>query len=90
MGDRLVSDLELHRRRARCAAPTGLRELGNRLQGRTPQAADAHHGGARAAKGPDLPEAIYDSWDKPVEPRSLYLQQLADRLGAQAVKNIGY
>ena len=41
-------------------------------------------------KGPDLPEAIYDSWDKPVQPRSLYLQQLMDRLGPQAVKNIGY
>lgn len=40
--------------------------------------------------GPDLPEAIYDSWNKPVQPRSLYLQQLTDRLGPQAVKNIGY
>jgi hypothetical protein len=40
--------------------------------------------------GPDLPEAIYDSWDKPVQPRSLYLQRLSDRLGPQAVKNIGY
>jgi hypothetical protein len=47
--------------------------------------------GARGAdKGPDLPEAIFDSWDKPVQPRSLYLQQLTDRLGPQAVKNIGY
>jgi hypothetical protein len=47
--------------------------------------------GARGAtKGPDLPEAIYDSWDKPVQPRSLYLQQLTDRLGPQAAKNIGY
>jgi hypothetical protein len=47
--------------------------------------------GARGAdKGPDLPEAIYDSWDKPVEPRSLYLQQLTDRLGPQAAKNIGH
>lgn len=41
-------------------------------------------------EGPDLPEAIFDSWNKPVEPRSLYLQQLTDRLGPQAVKNIGY
>ncbi len=41
-------------------------------------------------KGPDLPEAVYDSWNKPVEPHSLYLQQLTDRLGPQAVKNIGY
>ena len=41
-------------------------------------------------KGPDLPEAIYDSWDKPVQPRSLYLKQLTDRLGTQAAKNIGY
>ena len=47
-------------------------------------------GGHKADKGPDLPEAIYDSWDKPVQPRSLYLQQLTDRLGPQAVKNIGY
>ena len=47
--------------------------------------------GARGAdKGPDLPEALYDSWDKPVQPRSLYLQQLIDRLGPQAAKNIGY
>lgn len=47
--------------------------------------------GARGSdKGPDLPEAIYDSQEKPVEPRSLYLQQLTDRLGLQAVKNIGY
>jgi hypothetical protein len=40
--------------------------------------------------GSYLPEAIYDSPDKPVQPRSLYLQQLTDRLGPQAVKNIGY
>lgn len=47
--------------------------------------------GARGAdKGPDLPEAIYDSSDKPVQPRSLYLQQLTDRQGLQAAKNIGY
>jgi hypothetical protein len=37
-----------------------------------------------------LREAIYDFWNKPVEPRRLYLQQLADRLGPEAVKNIGY
>jgi hypothetical protein len=47
-------------------------------------------GGHKADKGPDLPEAIYDSWDKPVQPRSLYLEQLTDRLGPQAAKNIGY
>jgi hypothetical protein len=47
-------------------------------------------GGHKADKSPDLPEAIYDSWDKPVQPRSLYLQQLTDRLGGQALKNIGY
>jgi hypothetical protein len=35
-------------------------------------------------------EAIYDSWDKPVQPRSLYLQQLTDRLGPRAAKDIGY
>ena len=47
-------------------------------------------GGRKANTGPDLPEATYDSWDKPVQPRSLYLQQLTDRLGLQAAKNIGY
>ncbi len=41
-------------------------------------------------QGPDLPEAFYDSYNKPVQPRSLYLQQLTDRLGPQALSNIGY
>ncbi len=40
--------------------------------------------------GPDLPEGIVDSHDKSVAPQSLYLTQLAQRLGPQAVKNIGY
>jgi hypothetical protein len=39
---------------------------------------------------PDLPEGIYDSYQQQVTPQSLYLTQLAERLGAQAVKNIGY
>ena len=41
-------------------------------------------------KEPLLPQGIYDSHGKPVEPYSLYLAQLAERLGKQAVKNIGY
>jgi hypothetical protein len=41
-------------------------------------------------KGPDLPEGIIDSQDNPVTPRSLYLTQLSERLGPQALKNIGY
>ena len=36
------------------------------------------------------PNAIFDSLNKPVEPVSLYLEQLRERLGTAAVKNIGY
>jgi hypothetical protein len=42
------------------------------------------------ADGPQLPEGIADSHGRPVTPRSLYLAQLAERLGPQALKNIGY
>ena len=43
------------------------------------------------AKGPpNLPEGIVDSPGTAVAPQSLYLTQLAERLGAQALKNIGY
>ena len=40
--------------------------------------------------GPNLPEGIFDSPNHPVAPQSLYLAQLAERLGPQALKNIGY
>jgi hypothetical protein len=40
--------------------------------------------------GADLPGATDDSPGVPVAPQSLYLAQLNDRLGAQALKNIGY
>ncbi len=36
----------------------------------------------------DRPDGWWESAGTPVAPRSLYLQQLQDRLGAQAVKNI--
>ena len=39
---------------------------------------------------PKLPEGIYDSPGTPVQPSSLYLAQLRERLGPQAVRNIGY
>jgi hypothetical protein len=39
---------------------------------------------------PILPQGIIDSQDTPVAPASLYLEQLRERLGAQALKNIGY
>jgi len=39
--------------------------------------------------GPNLPEGVFDSPGQPVAPQSLYLAQLAERLGSQAVKNIG-
>jgi hypothetical protein len=41
-------------------------------------------------KEPNLPEGTYDSYGVPVTPGSLYLAQLAERLGKQALKNIGY
>jgi hypothetical protein len=41
-------------------------------------------------KTPDLPEGTIDSPGTPVTPASLYLAQLAERLGPQALKNIGY
>jgi hypothetical protein len=37
-----------------------------------------------------LPEGIYDSHGNPVTPSSLYLAQLYERLGKQALVNIGY
>jgi hypothetical protein len=39
---------------------------------------------------PTLPQGIIDSQDTPVAPASLYLEQLRERLGNQALKNIGY
>ena len=41
-------------------------------------------------KEPLLPEGTYDSPGAPVAPSSLYLGQLQERLGPQALKNIGY
>ena len=41
-------------------------------------------------KEPILPAGIFDSPGKPVAPQSLYLAQLAERLGPKALKNIGY
>ncbi|MBI3110362.1 MAG: hypothetical protein HYZ01_02215 [Ignavibacteriales bacterium] len=40
--------------------------------------------------GPNLPEGIKDSHGTHVAPASLYLAQLEERLGPQAVRNIGY
>lgn len=39
---------------------------------------------------PNVQEGIYDWHGTPVLPASLYLAQLSERLGVQAVKNIGY
>ncbi len=39
---------------------------------------------------PKLPEGIFDSEGRPVSPASLYLAQLRERLGPQALKNIGH
>ena len=42
------------------------------------------------SKFPLLPEGTYDAHGTPVFPTSLYLSQLSERLGNQAMKNIGY
>lgn len=44
----------------------------------------------KVSKGsfPDRKQGYYESHGTPVEPRSLYLKQLEDRLGTSAVKNI--
>jgi hypothetical protein len=39
---------------------------------------------------PLMPPGIYESVNVPVAPSSLYLAQLCDRLGPQALVNIGY
>jgi hypothetical protein len=41
-------------------------------------------------EGAKLPAGTVDSPDKAVAPRSLYLAQLKERLGPEALKNIGY
>ena len=40
--------------------------------------------------GPAPPDGIYESLNTPVAPKSLYLAQLCERLGPQALANIGY
>jgi hypothetical protein len=37
-----------------------------------------------------LPEGIYDACDKTITPSSLHLARLKERLGKQALTNIGY
>ena len=41
-------------------------------------------------KLPLLPEGVYDSYNNPVAPSSLYLAQLSERLGKKALKDVGY
>ena len=41
-------------------------------------------------KDPAIPDGIYDSSGRAVEPASLYLEQLRERLGEKALANIGY
>jgi hypothetical protein len=40
-------------------------------------------------QSPKLPNGIADSPNRPVSPESLYLQQLRDRLGSNALRNLG-
>ena len=46
--------------------------------------------GAGSKGRPALPEGLFESPNHRVKPDSLYLQQLSDRLGPQALHNIGY
>jgi hypothetical protein len=46
--------------------------------------------GEPGTNGPDLPQGIIDSQGTPVAPSSLYLAQLCERLGPQALTAIGY
>lgn len=43
-----------------------------------------------AISGRPLPSGLIEFQGKPVTPQSLYLSQLAERLGPDALKNIGY
>ena len=47
-------------------------------------------GNGGRAHGTPLPSGIIESQGKPVSPQSLYLSQLAERLGPGALRNIGY
>jgi hypothetical protein len=44
----------------------------------------------KTGAGPLMPEGIYESVNMPVAPGSLYLAQLCERLGPQALANIGH
>jgi hypothetical protein len=46
--------------------------------------------GAPGVPGPPMPNGIFESMNAPVGPKSLYLAQLCERLGPQALVNIGY
>lgn len=48
------------------------------------------HVGKKDDGGKRGPDGYWESHGQHVEPRSLYLQQLKDRLGPEALKNIGY
>jgi hypothetical protein len=50
----------------------------------------AAHGTSGLVGSPLLPKGINDSQNMPVAPRSLYLAQLCERLGPQALANIGW
>jgi hypothetical protein len=64
---------------------TGIWSIGNRgAETNPPFPGFDDRGHARLAS------AIIESPGKPVQPQSLYLEQLRERLGDQAVKNIGY
>jgi hypothetical protein len=48
------------------------------------------NGNGSRVHGTPLPSGLIESQGKPVTPQSLYLAQLAERLGPDALRNIGY
>jgi hypothetical protein len=61
--------------------------MGNRGQLKSEGMPDGKGG---RVHGVPLPSGLIESQGKPITPRSLYLSQLAARLGPNALKNIGY
>jgi hypothetical protein len=55
-----------------------------------PRSGGAGAGGEGGSAGSDRPNGIFASMNAPAGPKSLHLAQLCERLGPQALVNIGY
>jgi hypothetical protein len=67
-------------------APPGAMSLAIGCKG----SVSAPHGTSGLVGSPNLPKGINDMQNMPVAPRSLYLAQLCERLGPQALAATGY